>query len=67
MYKKAIGKARLLKGYKIFGTFIPTEANYLVFLWALWQKNRYFRAKVANFTQFRHFSKTGTVLAKERV
>ena len=31
MYKKAIRKTRRLKGNKIFGTFIPTEANYLVF------------------------------------
>lgn len=67
MYKKAIRKTRRLKGNKIFGTFIPAEANYLVFLWVLRPAKRAFRTKTSKFTQFRHIFKIGTVLAKERV
>ncbi len=67
MYKKAIRKTRRLKGNKIFGTFTPTEANYLVFLWVLRPAKRTFRTKTSKFTQFRHIFKIGTVLAKYRV
>jgi hypothetical protein len=67
MYKKAIRKTRRLKGNKIFGTFIPTEANYLVFSWVLRPAKRTFRTKTSKFMQFRHISKIGTVLAKYRV
>jgi hypothetical protein len=63
MYKNAIGKASRLEGNEIFGTFIPCEAKYLVFLWVLKPIIKNFRTKTSKFAKFSHFLKIGTVLA----